>query len=219
MKAPRKARRAVAITLLVLFIYSCVPKAHAHPHHQNPRPKPSFLPINLGVAGDFDLDLRQDRLLLRSNVNDKTIEFQFGNYRKSEIAFTANHDNSGSLLAGDFDQDGDVDLVWVSRSETRDAVVFLNDGDGNFAVSSDSYLHHQIDDLLNGNVPSNSHKLKRGRKTSALSSATFHDLGLPLLHPFESAYSSVTPSVAFEGQIPKSRFSSHIRKRGPPSPL
>ena len=219
MRPTSSSKRAAAITLIALFVLSCVPSAYAHRHHQH---KSFHQPIDLSnnsltTACDFDADVRQDRVTLQSKGYDKTIKIRFGDARRSQLAFTALSDNSGRLVAGDIDQDGDVDLVWVGAVDRQDAIVLINDGEGNFAEATDiSPYASELDGLFSSNDPTGNHKLKRGRKSSSLVSASFHDGGLPVLTWFQSATISLAPVSAREPLNVQSHFVPYLRKRGPP---
>jgi len=218
VRNPGSPRKAAALTLIALFLLSCVPRTHAHraSHHKS---RNDLFNTSL-AAWDVDGDIRQDRVTLQSNGHDKTIRILFGNTRRSQIAFTAPSDDSGRLVAGDIDRDGDVDLVWVGATDRKEAVVLLNDGDGNFAeITDNSQFASELDDLFSGGDPSGNRSLKRRQKTLVLPSASFHDVGLPLLVRFENT--SVNPAPAF---VPKplsvqSPVVNHLCKRGPPPSL
>ena len=222
MRSTGASKRATAITLIALFVLSCVPRALAHhdPHHKSP-PRPIDLSKSgLTAACDFDADVRQDRVTLQSNGHDKKIKIRFGNQRSSELAFTARSDDSGSLIAGDIDRDGDVDLVWVTTADRRNAVVLINDGEGNFAEAADNSPYaSELDGLFSSNDPSGNQRLRRGRKSSSLASASFHDVGLSVLTGFQSTAISLAPVSAREPLHVQSRFVSYLRKRGPPAIL
>ena len=118
MRVINASKRAAALALIALFILSCVPRAHAQHHRQrSSQSKPNLPKISLTATVDFDADAAQDRATLQSNGFDKTIRIRFGNARRSQIAFTAPVDGSGSLITGDIDRDGDVDLIWVGKAD------------------------------------------------------------------------------------------------------
>ena len=219
MHSTGKLKRAAATTLIALFVLSCVPRAHAyHDHIRKSSRRPSNLANNsLNAVLDFDADARQDRITLQSNGYNRTIQIRFGNARKAELQFRARTFDSGSLVTRDIDRDGDFDLVWLAASDRKNAVVWINDGDGNFeAVSDNSEYTSELDDLFNSNDPSGNPKVKRGRKSSVLASASFHDVGLPLLSQFQNRSATVVPVSCPERPIIASQFSSYLRKRGPP---
>lgn len=218
MRFARASKRATAITLIALFVLSAVPRALAHRHdHHEYLPPPIDLSKNVLTAAYFDADVRQDRVTLQTNGYEKTIKIRFGNARRAQLAFTARSDDSGSLVAGDIDRDGDVDLVWVTAADRKNAVVLLNDGEGNFAEATDNSPYaSELDGLVSSNDPSGNQKLRRGRKSSSLASASFHDVGLLVLTWFQSTAINLAPVSAREPLNVQSLFASYLHKRGPP---
>jgi len=206
-----------ALTLIALFLLSCVPRGHAHRHpHQKTSTATNLFNTSL-AAWDVDGDIRQDRVTLQSNGHDKTIRIHFGNTRRSQIAFTAPSDDSGRLVAGDIDRDGDVDLVWVGAADRKEAVVLLNDGDGNFAeVTDNSQFASELDDLFSSGDPSGKRSLKHKQKTLVLPSAWFHDVGLPSLIKFQPDTVNLAPAFVPKPLGVQSPFVNHLCKRGPP---
>jgi len=214
------SKRAAALALIALFILSCVPRAHARHHRQrSSQSKSNSAKISLTATVDFDADAAQDRATLQSNGFDKTIRLRFGDARRADLAFATGSADWGNLVAGDIDRDGDVDLVWVGSS-TRDAVVLLNDGQGNFAAATDTSLYaSELDDLFGSNDPSSPNKLKRGRKSSSLTSTSFHELGFAFLTGFQADPIRVAHLSSRELLKGQSLFVCYLRKRGPPSVL
>jgi len=205
--------------LIALFVLSGILRAPAHlPKASNHSNQP---PLNsLAAASDFDADVRPDRATLESNGYDKTVKIRFGNARSSRVAFTAVSDDAGRLVSSDIDRDGDVDLIWVGAADRKDAVVLLNDGEGNFAAAGDNaqYLS-ELDDLFNTGDPSQSPSLKRRQKTSVLASASFHDVGLPVFIQFQSNSIALERFSIREPLTVQSLFVNHLSKRGPPPSL
>lgn len=202
---------------MALFVFSYVPRTHAHHyHHQgSTRRALGIATNNLNTACDLDADVRPDRVTLHANGADNRITIRFGDARRSEVSFLARSNAPGNLVAGDIDHDGDLDLVW-GATDPQSAVVLLNNGEGNFAEAPDNSPYaSELDDLFGSNDPSSNPKVKRGRKTSTLTSTSFHEIGLPLLARFQTiTIHSVV--VATELQGTRSLFVCNVRKRGPP---
>ena len=219
MRTTNASKRAAAIALISLFVFSCVPRVHARRHrrHEGSRQSAYLSQNSLTAAGDFDADVRQDRITLQSSGYDKTVKIRFANARKSELNFTARTVEAGRLVAGDIDRDGDVDLVWVTTAGPRNAVVLINDGEGNFVEASDASAYaYELDELFSTNDPSGNFKIKRGRRSSSLASASFHDVGLAVLTAFQSTAISSAQVATREPLKLASSFASYLRKRGPP---
>ena len=222
MRNPGSTKRAAALTLVALFVLSGVLRAHAQrPHDYKSPARPAELSkTGLAANCELDTDVRQDRVTLQSNGFDKTIRIRFGNARRSQIAFTAPVDGSGSLITGDIDRDGDVDLIWVGKADRQSAVVLLNDGEGNFAEASDNTAFASaLDDLFSDDDPSGKHSLKRSHKNSVLGSASFHELGMPVVSRLQSAAATLAQVSIHEPLKVSTRFVKYLRKRGPPPTL
>ena len=211
-----------AIALIALFVLSCVPRVRArhHQNHNSTRQSVTLAQHDLTAVCDFDADVRQDRITLQSSGYDKTVKIHFANARNSELSFTARTFEAGRLVVGDIDRDGDVDLVWVAAADRRSVVVLINDGEGNFVEAADNSAYaSELDELFSSNDPSGNFKLKRGRRSSSLASASFHDVGLPVLAGFKSTAISSAQIVIREPLKLESSFASYLRKRGPPVSL
>jgi hypothetical protein len=212
----RKHALAVLMTLIVL---SWVPLAPAS-LHDNPK-SPARLTVtsapDLPATYDLDGDLRDDRIGLLSNGFHKTISIRFGNARNSELGFTASTSDRGALIAEDIDHDGDLDLIWVGSSVQKTAVVFINDGKGDFAEAKDNAPYaSELNALLSSSDPSDQNSFQAGRQTYSLTSSSFPDIGLAVAD--RSAYPTIhLPSFeSFDGFANRSGLLSYLRKRGPP---
>ena len=222
MHPTSRLKRPAAITLIALFALACVPRAPAHHHqHQNSARQPVTLAQHdLTAACDFDADVRQDHITLQSNGYDKTVKIHFANARKSELSFTARTAEAGRLVAGDIDRDGDVDLIWVGAADRQSAVVLINDGEGNFVEAPDvSAYASELDGLFSSGDSSGNQKLKRGRRSSSLTSASFHEVGLRILTWFQTTEAYFAPVSVTEKLNAQSGFIAYLRKRGPPISL
>jgi hypothetical protein len=85
---------------------------------------------------DFDGDHRLDQATLSFRGELKIIRVFFGKSSSAMLAFKSNAGERGSLISGDIDNDGDIDLVWVSRRLGK-ARAWLGDGRGNFFANAD----------------------------------------------------------------------------------
>ena len=212
------SKQAAALTLIALFVFSSVPRVYAHHHRrqESPRRLIDVSHNSLTAPCDLDADLRPDRLTLHANGLDKTVSIRFGDARSSQISFKARTNAPGNLITRDIDRDGDVDLVWVGTADRQSAVVLINNGEGNFAEATDnSPFASELDELFGNSDPSGNLKLKRGRKSSTLTSASFHEVGLPVFTGFQSITISQT-SASIASPVTQSHLVCNVRKRGPP---
>src|SRR5262249_47772546 len=99
----------------------------------------------------------------------------------------------------------------------KDAVVWMNDGDGNFAeVADNSPYASELDGLFGGSDPSGNHSLKRKRKSSSVTSSSFHDVGLPIQVGFRGATVTLVPTPTPQRLKLQSLLAPYLHKRGPP---
>lgn len=216
-----KFTRATAKFLIALFAISYAVRAHpwrsiSHRSH----PPATNSQVNPAAAGyHLDSDLVADRVTLQSNGFEKRISIRFGNLRKQELGFTASSADLGDLVVGDIDRDGDVDLIWVG-AEQKNAVVWLNQGEGDFVESSDSQPYSaELDELFNPGDPPNKHHVKQRSRSSSLVSSTFSDIGVVLGIEFHAPILRRPTFVAVERPADRLSFLTPIPKRGPPSIL
>jgi hypothetical protein len=181
------------------------------------RPAAILLTRNFPLTFDLDGDLWTDHVSLISNGFNKTIRIKFGNSRDSDLTFTANSVELGTLVASDIDHDGDIDLIWLSGPEQTDAIVWINGGKGDFSEAQDNtpYLAELKALVSDGGSP-DQHSLGKGQPGSSVTSSSFHDV------PPASASRLMGPSVqeviflGFNGFANRSAFLSYLHKRGPP---
>jgi FG-GAP-like repeat len=214
-------RRVAALTLIALFVLSCIPRGHAARHgHKSVLPGQNYSIVGPAAIFDFDTDINQDHVTLQSNGYQKTIKIRFGDLRDTALDFSSSSEESGRLVAADIDRDGDIDLVWVGKSDHKEAVIWLNDGDGEFVEATDTSPYaSELDWLLSGNEPSGSHSLKRKSKSRILASSFFNDLGLPIVTRFQSSTLILDFVSATETLQTQTYFAPYLQKRGPPTSL
>ena len=209
-------KRATALTLIALSISASVPRVFAHRHHVSKSPRLGNANNTSTLPCDLDADLRPDLLILHANGNQRTISISLGGARNSLISFAAETNVAANLITRDIDHDGDVDLVWVNTADRQRAVVLINNGQGNFVEATDNSLYaSELDGLFGAVDPSGNLKLKRGRKGSTLSSASFHELGLPVF--IRNQRLTISQAIHWiDRPIPQSFFACYLPKRGPP---
>jgi hypothetical protein len=121
---------SLAMGSWLLTTFGVQPVAHKFPPHSSFRFSPS-----MPVVSDFDGDNKLDRAKLYSNGSIKTISVDFGSSSWKTLSFDSGVEDSGMLVSGDVDSDGDIDLVWYSQIDPSMHVTWLGDGQGNFAIS------------------------------------------------------------------------------------
>src|SRR5215813_2670617 len=169
MRGRSSQNKCITALLLVVVALSWVLPVHGSfcgtPRNHS-RPKvPAEL--NLPVAYDLDNDLRADYLSLLSNGFDKTIQIRFGNARNRKLTFTSVSANPGTLLADDIDHDGDLDLIWLASLDQKTAVVWINDGSGDFSEAADSAQYGaELNRVISESDSPDPHTLQASRSTS-----------------------------------------------------
>ncbi|HEU0173864.1 MAG TPA: VCBS repeat-containing protein [Blastocatellia bacterium] len=87
---------------------------------------------------DFDGDLLPDRAELTSNGFHKHIHLALSSPWVTNLHFSTESSQPGSIYAEDIDHDGDNDLIWVSDLQPTQSALWLNSGIGNFARVADT---------------------------------------------------------------------------------
>ena len=221
MLARSNLTKAIARFLIALFAFSCVARAHPWKTRTHKR-QSSTSNRGANPAGVYNLDKDRvaDRVTLESNGFEKTIDIRFGSSRNQQFRFSTVSNEDGRLVASDIDRDGDVDLIWLGTTERERAVVLLNQGEGDFAESSDNAPYSsELNDLFNLGDPTDRRLVKHSRKSSTLTAATCSDIAPGLtseLHIPEVKDSSVNDSQPTPGGL---AFLTNDPKRGPPSIL
>lgn len=221
MQARIDLTKATAKVLIALFVLSCVSRAHPWQHHNHKaQSKAADSLLRSSAAYELDTDLKADQVELESNGFDKTISIKFGNLRSKELGFTTRSDDAGKLIAGDLDRDGDVDLIWIGSEDRNDAVVLINQGEGNFAEVSDNAPYaSELDELFNTGDSPQKRSLKKHRKSSSLTSSSFSDIGLGLEIRFRAPTVQEHSVTTVERVADRLVILTHVSPRGPPSIL
>jgi hypothetical protein len=211
--------KATAKVLIALFVLSCGSRAHSwqnHDHTTQSLATDSLL--RSSAAYELDTDLKADQIAFESNGFDKTISIKFGNLRSKELGFATRSDDTGNLIAGDLDRDGDVDLIWVGSEDRNDAVVLINQGEGNFAQVSDNAPYaSELDELFNTGDSPHKQSLKKHRKSSSLTSSSFSEIGPGLKTQFRAPTVQEHSVTTVERVADRLAILTDVSPRGPPS--
>src|SRR5215813_7314579 len=87
---------------------------------------------------DFDGDRLPDRAELTSNGSYKNIHLTLSSPWVTNLHFSTESQQPGSIHAEDIDHDGDNDLIWVSDQQQTQPALWLNSGIGEFARVADT---------------------------------------------------------------------------------
>jgi hypothetical protein len=216
VQARIKLTKATARLLIALFVLSCVSRAHpGRPHaHERHSQVTSVVPF------ESENHHKSNLVTLESNGFDKKISIEFGDLRGKELSFITPSENTGSLVATDIDRDGDVDFIWVGSADRNNAVVLINEGEGNFAeVSDNAPFASELDELVNTSDFPGKKSVKKHRRSSSLVSSHFSDLGLAAETLFHAPAIQQRCARAVESVADRLAILANVRKRGPPSIL
>jgi hypothetical protein len=92
-------------------------------------PIPSYAPM----FSDFNGDNQIDQVTLSSEGSTKHIRITLGKSTSQSLHFETGVNERGRLYYGDFDNDGDIDLIWASQANPGSQIIWAGDGQGNFS--------------------------------------------------------------------------------------
>lgn len=98
----------------------------------------SALPTRMFLA-DVNGDGTPDKIEVLSEGTTSIIAVHVSPPNETKYRFRTKISPFGTVLAGDFDHDGDLDLVWLSGGGPG-SVVLLGDGQGNFEFLDNTHL-------------------------------------------------------------------------------
>jgi len=204
--------RFLFIALLLVEWLHGIP-SFAAPRRDRPLVVSGFLD-NLPVLSDFDGDNKVDQATLSSSGGFKSISLAFGKSSWSSLSFVSNETDRGRLVSGDIDDDGDIDLVWVSQN-AEEYIAWLGDGCGHFAIGTHVKLNlGRIQALLGDKAP----RLDDGSNAAELTAlsirTSFIVPGINGHRPHSSAQGSSRPIDILD--IDGSPFSA-LQQRAPPA--
>ena len=202
--------------LIALLVLSCVSRAHT----RRPRAHEPHSQINTVVPFESENHRGSNFVTLESNGFDKKIGIKHGNLPGKELSFSTLSDNAGSIVATDIDRDGDVDLIWLGNTDRNNAVVLLNEGEGNFAEVSDNAPYaSELDELFNTSDFPGQRSVQKRHRSSSLISSHFSDLGLAAEILFQASTTQQRGARAVASVADRLTILANVRKRGPPSIL
>jgi len=143
MRTKSNLRRKLALLLIVAVVAATT---EIGPSRDSRQDRPSFNPALLTVqfptpaqaVTDFDGDRLPDRAELTSDGFYKNIHLTLTSPWVTNLSFSAETLQPGSIYAEDIDHDGDYDLVWVSDQQPTQSALWLNNGIGEFTRVADT---------------------------------------------------------------------------------
>ena len=143
MRTKGSLRKKLALLLIVAVVVATAEIGPARDSRQH-RLSPSFAPLPARFLApaqavtDFDGDQIPDRADLTSDGSYKNIHLTLSSPWVTNLSFSTETPQPGSIRAKDIDYDGDDDLIWVSDQQPAQSELWLNSGIGEFTRVSDT---------------------------------------------------------------------------------
>lgn len=211
-------RRTALVALIAIVFATPVVRGTptCAPHESIARPSLSFDVNYLAVQSDFDGDHRLDQAELHLAGTHRCIRVRFGNTRETHLDFGTRPHSSGVLMVRDANRDNWPDLIWVYRSRSESAIIWLNDGAGHFSKSSD-----RSSDAITGSLLGDTDYAETGslenKETCLAPPRPSSEFAQVINFDLECLAAVKNPRHYFRRDL--SRYLSHLRERGPPQPV
>jgi hypothetical protein len=169
---------------------------------------------------DFDGDRLPDWAELTSNGSYKNIHLTLSSPRVTNLHFSTESQQPGSIHAEDIDHDGDNDLIWVSDQQRTQSALWLNSGIGAFTRVADTSAYATeinrliADESQSGLFASPAEDEMLASETSEGSILTRGDGRLPI-----PPHSITLPGFGRNCAAELSPCIARYPKRGPPAKL
>jgi hypothetical protein len=215
MDTPKAAGNKFKFVLIALVLASCLHAFPAFGASPSGATVTSGSPLDhLQVLSDFDGDNKLDEATVLSNGVAKSIHIAFGKSSSSSLFFNSSVSERGSLVSGDIDDDGDIDLVWISQSAGR-FVAWLGDGRGNFSDGVDPKPYYDRIRALFANAGPQWNHSGAGPEPGGVVLSTGFSVPVGFRHqPYLRPQSSLLP---IDGPAIRPPCSVVLKLRGPPS--
>ena len=143
MRTKDSLRKILAILLIIAVVAANSETGFVQDSQQdrlslNFPPLPVRFSASAQAVMDFDGDRFPDQAELISNGLHKHIHLRLSSPRVTNLHFSTESPQPGSLHAEDIDNDGDNDLIWVSERQATHSELWLNSGIGEFARVTDT---------------------------------------------------------------------------------
>lgn len=212
--------RRTILVLLVAIVFATpvvrgTPARDASPQ-SIARPAWSFDVNYLAVQSDFDGDRRLDQAELHLAGTHHCIRVRFGNTRETHLDFGMRPHSSGVLMVRDANRDNRPDLIWVYRSRSESAVIWLNDGAGHFSKASDGSTDAITDSLFGDTDYADTGSLEN-KEICLAPPRPSSEIGQVINLDLEYHAAAKNPRSDFRRDL--GRYLSQLRERGPPRPV
>ena len=143
MRAKGSYRKTLAF-LLIVAVAAAASETGSVRGSQKYRPSSSSAPLPVRfqtpaqAVMDFDGDRIPDQAELTSNGHYKNIHLTLSSPYVTNLSFSTESLQPGSIRAEDIDRDSDSDLIWVSDQQSTRCALWLNNGSGAFTRVADT---------------------------------------------------------------------------------
>jgi hypothetical protein len=142
MRTKGDLRKKLAVLLVLAIVTATMEIGPARDSRQGRRSfNSAALPARFltpaQAVTDFDGDQLPDRAELTSNGIYKHIHLRLSSPWVTNLHFSTESPQPGSIYAEDIDRDGDNDLIWVSDQQPAQSELWLNNGAGELARVAD----------------------------------------------------------------------------------
>ena len=225
MRTKGSLRGELALLLIVAIAAAATEIGRARDSRQN-RPRFNSAPLPLRFPNpalavtDFDGDRLPDRAELTSDGFHKNIHLTLSSPWVTNLSFSTETLQPGSIYAEDIDHDGDYDLIWVSDQQPTQSALWLNNGIGEFARVADTSAYITdikrliADESRGGLFASPADEQSLATETSGYSLLARSDARLPL-----APHSIILPRFGRNSAAELSPCIARYPKRGPPAQL
>jgi len=143
MRIKGSLRKTLALLLNVAVVAAAIETGSVRSSQQDclsssSQPLPVRFLAPTQAVMDFDGDRLPDRAELTSNGIYKHIHLTLSFLRATNLHFSTESLQAGSIRSEDIDHDGDNDLIWVSDRQPAQSALWLNSGIGEFARVTDT---------------------------------------------------------------------------------
>jgi hypothetical protein len=143
MRTKGNLRKKLALLLIVAVVAATTEAGPARDSQQDrlslsSAPLPVRFPNPAQAVTDFDGDRLPDQAELTSNGAYKNVHLTLSSTLVTNLHFSTESQQPGSIRAEDIDYDGDNDLIWAADQEATQSVLWLNNGVGEFTRVTDT---------------------------------------------------------------------------------
>jgi hypothetical protein len=224
MRTKGSLRKTLALLLIVAVVAAAtdtgaVRDSQKYSPSSNSAPLPVLFQTPAQAVMDFDGDRLPDRAELTSNGIHKRIHLTLSSPWVTNLSFSTESPQPGSLRAEDIDHDSDKDLIWVSDKQATGCALWLNNGVGEFARVTDIPAYTDIKRLIADDSQSGLFALSSNEQLPAIGTG-----GYPLLARGNGSFpvaphSGMLPGLSRDCAAKLSPCITRYLKRGPPAKI